>query len=325
MSKRINAFPKLETWFEENKNRDNSKNYFMHSLMLQLCKALSSESDHSFLTNYFEVLKKFCSLSPDPTNDYRDFEKALLNLDVSFVNIANETLKCAIDENCPTLYLGYMVTFADQTKHDVFHFLAAWSALNCNQFQTCIDQCERIPEPTAAVYTLQGQAYLESGNIEEAIDTLQISVSLLPSDILAHFQLAKAYHIAKKMDKAWEAISACEEIEPNHPEIAAMFAIIALSERSNTAWNKHAWKALCQSLASQDDNESLVSMMLDLAFLLKEKTYIDFILDKANWKQLQSDFNFIKKVPWILKNFDVLKWHDSAARLLTKVAAEAIA
>ena len=67
-----------------------------------------------------------------------------------------------------------------------------------------------------------GQAYLERGNTQEAIDTLEVACRISSNDELPHFQLAKTYYAMNELEFCWKKLVDATD-RYNHTVLSILF------------------------------------------------------------------------------------------------------
>jgi hypothetical protein len=321
VNSRLELYPQLASWYSENKYQPPSPSDHIAHLMWSTCHALSHE-DLKLLPLFGKALKGFCDKTGTADKDFQQVEKMFSQGGLNFMELTTELAELAIRLSHGTAYFELMRQVADKTHLAIFRFIAAWTALNLNDLKLCVEECEKIDEPFACVYTIHGQALLELGYPEQAIEILEVATSLSPKEILTQFQLTKAYHVTDQLEKAWASVKKCQNIEQHNEEVSAMMAIIALTKRDNIEWLEASWNHLSSHMHYDQYNLTMLTIMCDIGFCLKKKERLAPLIEKTNWTLYKNDQAFMQKLSWLLKQLDELKWNDLASILLTKLLDE---
>ena len=317
---RLHDFPALAKWYAENEQRPQPTDGLKHAIW-HICHALAH--DGIPLVDYWQkALQPLIHSSGEPERDFTELQNTLATGGMDIFAVSTEVAELAVSVNRSQEYFTLMQNLADKTGLAVFRFIAAWTALNSDDVDGCIDECEKVETPVACINTLHGQALLESGRTDEAIEVLKIAVSLSPKELLAIFQLAKAYHITDQHQLAWESMQECDALAPGNDEIAYFLAMIALSvthdseEKISEATNK-----MISSFETTPDSAMKFIMLCDLAFRAKFNETFTQALAIADFDELRKSPELMTKTAWILRELDQLGWQESSVEFLTKMTS----
>jgi tetratricopeptide (TPR) repeat protein len=276
-----------------------------------------------------EMTKRWLHLLHELREQAADFSTTLANVEssfasaaISFYEIVTEFAEYAVNDGLGQEFAEEMQRSADLCEATTFRFLAAWCYLNISNFDACIDECEKVAHPYAPVYTIHGQALLESGLVAEAIQILEIAVKISPNEILAHFQLAKAYHILESFPQAWKSIEICQRLAPQALEVATMAALCCLTlsgAQPQHLRNTHSFIRKCLTVPTTDI-ESL-KYMLEIVFQLEDEALMQETLHLFDLGTLLSQPEFMQLLPRILKRLHTNNWNKCSAELLTQLTS----
>ena len=314
----LSKFPKLERWYQKNQHRVTLLSA-EEKIVLAIFHFLHSSSDRFLLDHLFQTMQQLFCHNPAPEKLYLKLEELLGSCDIVFSEILAEVVHSGIIIGSGESMLKSMSNLADQTKLVAFRFLAAWSALNIEDFECCIKECEKVDQPFAPIFTIQGQAFIELGQFTEAIESLHIAVELSPLEILAWFQLAKAYHLANS-DKCWDALCACNRLAPSNVEVAAFMAISALAD-DPVDGNKCllAFNALAPHLEKSADNAAIRMHLFRLSLYTENKSDALMLAKELGTQKIYLQKDFVGFLPRILKRLQMLQWFDVSYDLLSNI------
>lgn len=319
-SYRLEAYPQLNSWYLANRLTPPSATDHVGYLIWSICRAMCLD-DEELLRHWSQSLRQFFS---NPQTGYADFcevENNLANVGLDFLALASEIAELAVRFDKGLDHYNLLSEIVQSCDVPVFRFLAAWIALNCGLLEECILHCEAVDEPFACIYTILGQAQLELGLAEDAIESLSIATELSPQEVIALFQLAKAFHVTEQYEAAWNAMEKVQEQLPGNPEVEAFFAMIALTEKSNEQRLSKAWDTMVASYDPDSVTSYQIGLMLDLAFTSNQPERMNYILEHAPWPALKSDKEFMANIPWILRKLESCGWQSFANPFLTLIAS----
>jgi tetratricopeptide (TPR) repeat protein len=204
---------------------------------------------------------------------------------------------------------------ADATNLACLRFMSAWVCINEGEMQKCVDQCELIDEIYAPILTIKGQAQISLGHIEEAILTLVDACKHSPQEILAWFQLAKAYHITNRPEASWNALLKCENLAPQSAEVSLFMGIVALEmEQSDKVL--HAYECLSSHQSYLIKNASLNLTLIKLSLKIGDPAQIKEIIAIPDWDAIVDQPEFFREIPGILRDLEELDQMNIARDLL---------
>jgi tetratricopeptide (TPR) repeat protein len=240
-------------------------------------------------------------------------------MDFSLNQFLGEMSRVAvINSKAGTLY-RMMKQAAEQSTNPTFRFLSAWLALNLKDYESCIDQCDRIDYPLAPIYTIHGQALLETNRPKEAIEILEISVELDAGDMFAWFQLAKAYFVIDQFENAWTCLNTCLQQDRSNIEVILMISFIATKAPFREDWLRFASNLLNGQMGQYSDNLTIIKQGLLVATRLNHHESARVLIHHANWRTLKNQPDFLSFLAEILKQFHELEWHDLTINFIDQV------
>ena len=283
---------------------------------LEFTNSLRAETPGQAVGKMLQSLRS----SPTPQDLYLDFDSACREEDITLADCLSEIGAECIRSAEGKTFQTAMSQAADLTGLSAIRFLSAWAALNTDDLSACIDECDRVDEPYGCIYTLQGQAYLESGMAKEAIDSLTLATKLSPDDVLSWFQLAKAHHILQQYEDAWHAISRCQRLAPMSPEVDLLAGMVAIALKDPKV-HQTAWQGLCRHLSVCSDNVEAAIVLLNLVFLREDKPGLQQLVEGVDWLALMAQTSFTSHLSRILGELNRRGWHKESALLLEKLTA----
>lgn len=321
MAHSLETYPELKTWYQ-NQRHSIPKLVTEPSLYLSwhICKWL----DIGCIVDFEQFASEFYSFLNIPNQLKEQFKKV-----ESFFNQYDLTLTTVfghwgsaaiINEQGPAFY-QLMEDAAKKLNDAPLCFLSAWGALNSNKLEECIRISQIMEEDYAPMLTIRGQAQLELGYCNDAINSLDAALELSPHDPLIWYQLAKAELVLGHLEKAWMATSVCDKICPCNEDVAILYTLIATDKLAqNDEWFDVAWQALQQiSQEANEQNQQLLYHMMLLAFAKKEKTWAEEIITKINWLQVEASWIQNKQLSTILKQLGDLQWYDLSSIVLKQI------
>ena len=279
----------LAQWFHLQKGRPLSQIKDPDLLLLAVAAHLYPESNIGIEAPLLAI-EEFVKRSCHHTECFNQCETILCKEELSFLEWLSTYFESALGMVSDDRLMTASSTLADRMEPIAFRFLAAWVALNCGQYQRCIEECDKVDYPFAALHTIQGQALLESGKVEAAIEVLNIAVKLSPSEALAWFQLAKAYFSIQESSQSWWALGECERTTGRNIEIATMRALITLDDPTALAqYGREAFKGLAQFASSHSN----ASISFELGSLL-----VRLMTELGDRKLFPDTLDILKKIPY---------------------------
>jgi len=304
----LEDYPSLANWLQTAAKKILNQEQPGDRFILGVAQILRSENDQR-LTVWFSETSRLLDNSEDVCADLVRSEQLLAELSFDLMAFVSELGELAVTSGRGKDFYKRISFLADQSEFAAFRFLSAWTALNTGDLQGAVDECEKVEIPVACIFTLQGQALLELGEVKDAIACLESATKLSPGEALAFFQLTKAYHATGQHQAAWSALQSCEQLVGRNIEVATFFAMIAL-ESPTEAWLSSSWSRLIPYLIKEDASLDLIIMLMDLAFTANKSEWFSQIVDRIDWSQLRTNETFFSKVPWVLTKLNGLKWSN---------------
>ncbi len=315
-SGKLQDYPGLARWYQESLSSPPAASQLADGLLFATCQALSADGE-SAVRLWVQGFRRFLDQTSEPLADFLGAEQLAQNCDAELVDLIGEFGEAAIRAGQTTIFFDVMQAGADRTGLLFLRFLAAWTALNAGNLEDCVAECDKVEEPFASIFTLQGQALLELGRPKEAIEALNIAVGLSPSELMAWFQLAKAHHVSGALKAAFNAVTECRRLAPQSEEVALYMAMIANEEGNSRDFSITAMQALKPHLPRHSANVSVVFQLLRLAMRLADKDATRSIVAMSDWSKLAVQTEFIRPLSNTLKKLHELGWMDVASELLS--------
>jgi tetratricopeptide (TPR) repeat protein len=314
-------YPALLRWYEDQQRHPGATDRSGERLATKTCEALRDGGGESIRV-WLQSFDAFLNGSSAPLSDFRSTEEIFERCDAGLLDVIGDFAETAVRQGQADAFLRAMRHGAEATGLVVLRFLAAWTALNAGQPGICIEESEKIDEPFAAVYTIHGQALLETQRAAEAAEVLAIAVKLAPSEILAWFQLAKARHVLGRTDEAWTALAECHALAPQSDEVALFRALVALDTPRVVARMDEAWTSLRPRMKRHLGNAGLAATLMKLAIHRQDRGGASTLVDDVPWAEMLHAGVLTRELPSILRLLHGAAWHDVAASLLRRVTPE---
>lgn len=318
---RLQDYPGLARWFGQRTETPAPFDRQGDALVYATCEALTRRRG-DVVRVWTSAFKQFLARSDAPLADFVAAESIVQQCDAEFVDLIGELGEEAIHHDYADAFFEAMQTGADRTGLVFLRFLAAWTALNKGDLETCVSECEKVDEPFASVYTIQGQALLELLRPREAVEALNVAVKLCPSEVLAWFQLAKAHLVLREHRPAFTALKECLRLAPQSEEVALFMAMIANEAPSALDLATEAMAALKPHLPRHAGNGVVVLNFLQLALGVKDKDEARQIVAQSDWTKVSTQKDSLSALSVCLKTLHALDWMDLASELLAKIAPD---
>lgn len=315
----LKNYPKLSTWFDKRQKMSVDTYGYPEQLIYSMCQVLAAKNSYSSLIDLNLKLFKVFKDHRNPESLLEEVENNLLSLEAPFGELLYQVAILMIQNDCGAQFLESTSAIADITDTALFKFIAAFTALNTNDYERCIVLCESIDAPFADSYTLQGQALLESGRCKEAIECLKVAVQLAPSGGVAYFQLAKAYYAINDNERAFNCLLEIKKEGANTIEIAIFLALIVLDINDGDLKRiKTAWYGLKPYLEEFRQNPLVINSLFDLAILAKKRDWFDYVVQNADLQELGNNQEFILHISKILEKLGEFGWNKTIVDFLDK-------
>ncbi|MEZ4741003.1 MAG: hypothetical protein R3B45_00905 [Bdellovibrionota bacterium] len=144
----LKNYPELKNWFENeiihnsNKKSPSYIKHYTNDFQIKVCQSLNLQDKFS----YFAWTDALSSLISNSRELEKDFNKCIsffsyYGLDLSLLTSDMAFLSFQLDD--ARSYLTLIQKIADKTELISFRFLCAWLALNLDDLELCIDECEK--------------------------------------------------------------------------------------------------------------------------------------------------------------------------------------
>jgi tetratricopeptide (TPR) repeat protein len=217
-------------------------------------------------------------------------EQFLAKFGISFLNLSVEVATAAVLHEKGDEFQESTKQFANNTGLVAFRFLSAWTLLNTDKLDDCIKECEKVEDDFSPILTLLGQASLEAHLPDKAINALERAVDIDPNEVLAWFQLAKAYSVVDNETESWNCLLQCKRLSQNNIEIAAFLAICAV-KKPTAEKCKIAWDELFRHFSTVNSDPFAVNLLFELAMQQQSSDKLSDLLSSTDWKQFVQNEN----------------------------------
>lgn len=319
---RLQDYPGLARWFGQRTATAAPFDRQGDALVYATCEALTRRRG-DVVRVWTSAFKQFLARSDAPLADFVAAETIVQQCDAEFVDLIGELGEEAIHHDYAEPFFDAMQSGADRTGLVFLRFLAAWTALNKGDLETCVAECEKVDEPFASIYTIQGQALLELLRPKEAIEALSIAVKLCSTEVLAWFQLAKAHVVLREHRPAFAALTECARLAPQSEEVALFMAMVANEAPDASDLAQEALLALKPHLPRHAGNGVVVLNLLQLALTVKNKDEAQEIVALGDWTKVSTQKDSLSALSLCLKTLHSLAWMDLASVLLAKIVPDA--
>jgi tetratricopeptide (TPR) repeat protein len=313
----LEDYPALARWYAERQGRVTDQR--PEQLVLGTCDALRRER-RAGVQAWLASFRAFLANATDPLGEFLVAEATMQRCDVEMMDLIGDLASDAVRSHEGAAFLAAMQAGADVTGLVVFRFLAAWTALNEGDPETCVEECEKVTDPFASVHTLHGQALLELGRAKDALDALEVATKLGPSELLAWFQKAKALHVLGRHLEAFQALRACLRLAPGSDEVAFYMGLIAVETSDAGLW-RESWTAFRPRLARVGGTALATLALLRLAILLGKREDAHDVVAESPWTGDITPGETTRMLADVLKRLGECGWMDVAHQLLGKVTA----
>lgn len=313
---KLARYPALASWYmtEAGKFRDGAQSPQL--FVVKICESLCLSSNAA-ATSFADCLDTMMK-GTNPLDDYLDTEAIVNKCEITLLDLISRFGEDAVRAGNVDRFLNSVINAADRTGIIGLRFIAAWLCLNTGDLKRCINECEKVDEPFASIYTILGQALLELRKPEQAIEALTVAVKLSNTELLAWFQLAKAHYSLSNYREAYKCLLECNKLAPNNIEIALFQAIVA-NEFYDRELHIDAFRSLRPHLKRNSGDAEVVFNTLQLAVKAGEKSWLEGCLTDIDFRQLKNDNRFPKLVSPFLRTLYDNNWMALSAKFLTDI------
>lgn len=314
----MSDFPKLAAWFQAHQSKPPTLEDLADFHLWNISKAMRLVGVMRF-RHWSDTVKEVVNASSSFLAHILETDTLASALGTSLTDIYTALSEDAIIQGFGEKSLNSMKSLADRTNLAAFRFLAAWTAFNIGNLNECISECEKVNEPFAPIYTLLGQALLESGQPAEAIDALKISMELAPSDPLPLVQIIKAYLVSGIQIEAMRAVDRCRKLLGTHIEIECLAAMTIMAGNSRSKdFCEQTLSHLATHLTNNPEDIEAFSIAMELATELADKEWAFRFLSLAEFSNSTNSLNLAGKISKLLKKTGELHWHDLSRLIIDK-------
>ena len=202
------------------------------------------------------------------------------------------------------------LSLAISTKDPSLAFIAGWVCLNENELDKCIQILETIDNPDAVTKAMLGQAYLEHGEIGQAIVQLEDSVEMEPNDCLHLFFLAKAYFAQNSLQSCVSVFEKCHKLNSQSDEITQLVCSV-LTKTNNIPSSTRAtcWNILIERFEnSMMHKPNIVISAIEACFFQAEPKIFESMVGQVEWETLLKAHSFHRYLPSLLNKLNQPGW-----------------
>ena len=322
---RLDDFPKLATWLRERRQTGDATGESL-TIAATLVRAIAEALEHwngdgdAYACRRFKSgLSQFTSSSKRPLEDFLGAEALADRLGLELLDMVASLSELALRVAASDGLYEALKSAADATGLAVLRFLAAWAAFNTGQAELAVSECDKVDQPFAPIHTLQGQALLDLGRAQEAVESLEVAVGLAPSDTVAWFQLAKAHHVLGRFTAAFHALRTARRLAPQSDEVALYMGLIALDQAptATAGLAAEALAALRPPLKRHTGNPIVAITLLRLAHAVGDKALAREVIRDVDWPVLMGRPETPGLLPPLLSALGDSAWYDLASEILT--------
>lgn len=231
-------------------------------ILINACENIARQSGREQVETWIRASSLFCEVSSNPLADFISAEEVLNETGQSAVNTASSMAASSFEWDQEKQALASILRLTNLTGLAALRFTAAWLAFNMNDFEMCIAECEKIDDHGYHVHGLMGQAFLENGQPDHAINSFKIALAMNEKDAAIWFQMAKAAYVSGDLEEAWQALEACGNLNGPSAEIAVLQCAVACnaceSGLSNGQSMREKSMRLIRHVYANDPNRGLL-------------------------------------------------------------------
>ncbi|NRA44347.1 MAG: tetratricopeptide repeat protein [Oligoflexales bacterium] len=315
----LNDFPSLSRWFHENDDIHPSyaEDPVEHTVW-QFCRALTLEPSDAFLI-WQSSLSRLLDEKQHILTSFQEIERFFDCSGASLTQIISSWGYDAFEIGKEDEYFLIMQKAAVNTGLVSFYFLAAWAAFNQNDYDSCLEMCDEVKVCYAPILTLKGQALLESGHPEKAIPVLEDALESDEREVLAWFQLAKAFWLEKHYQGAFDSLLKCLKLSGPNPEISLFLTIVALDAPYSLEWHNKAWEEMEPFLGQFGANEEFIEKLFKLIVRSNRRDWMEILAEEADWEGLKNSLCSKQKLGAMLKSLGEKQWFGLTKKILDRL------
>ena len=313
----LDGSPKMSLWYRQGYVKRPTETYSL--FVWDLLKGLLTPGKDA--TRYWvQGVEAFLRNSETPLDDFLLADSLSQELGKPVTEILGALCEKAVRLGEGSRAFAVMQALSARTNLSALRFLTAWTALNLNDLATCVEECEKERQPYAPIHTLLGQALLELGKPEDAIDALKVAVSLDRNDPLPLFQLIKAFLVTKQHSEAVRWVGNARELMGDHVEVECLSALIVIDDQGRDQRFATETSERLLNLFSEDSgNLELMCLIFEVQEVLANQQNIQRIFEEANFNLLTKNREFTKRMAEILKKLGAKGWFGLSKALADRL------
>lgn len=315
------SLPKLNDWYLQRAGNPPGLSESEDFHLFALARALYT-SQNAPHPSWSVTIEQILNSKPSLLQHILDTDALAVTMDTSVVDLYGILAEQALRNNQSQQAFNTLAKLADKTGLAAFRFLVAWIAFNVNDLEHCINECEKVNEPFAPIHTLLGQALLESGKVQSAIEALTVAAEIAPRDPLPLVQLVKAYIIIGRQQDCFAAINRCRKIVGNNLEIECLASIAILAGHYRPQdFCLHTLGNIAAKIEENPHDFQAFAIGMELAAELNLKNWAQRYAETWDSSQLANPQQIAKELTKILKRHQERNWHDVSRIVLDKTIA----
>jgi tetratricopeptide (TPR) repeat protein len=318
MQTKLEEYPGLLNWFVCNRSEPES---IAERFVWRTCKLMTGAQQNLLPECWSRIFLEELQNSTDPVGNFLEIQRHFNECEADFLDFVSDLGQTVIQTPSSGPFQSDLERAADLTNLASLRFLSAWICMNEGALSKCIHECDKVEEFYSPIYTIKGQALLETGDVKGAIEALNETVRASPQELLAWFQLAKAYHVTKKFQACWGSLIQCRRLAPQSAEVAVFMGMAAYDSECMKK-SEVALKALEPFWEDYSGNAQFVFTLLKLALKLDHEALAEKIVHGSNWEHVRRDPQFYREIPAVLKLLQKNNRMPLAAILLEFVTEE---
>ena len=272
-----------------NKRRDTKKNVFEKMCYEISSTIISTQNKHVDFNDYLLILINYHEtlLLNRPNLLYSWFKEMGIDLHEIFFNSIKYSLSKGIDIR--TEILSGLI---ELSANDKFLFYLGFLYFNSRKNDEAIASLGRIKEKDAMTWGVLGQSYLETQNINKAIECLEFATYMDSNDLQGLFLLSQCYIANQELKMSLFYLAKCWGLSPKNPEIASLYCKASLgvnSEEHNKIAKRITLQSICGDYPELLSNAILLGLKTVRPCDIKSSGFtksLGLILGELNEKQL---------------------------------------
>ncbi|MCX6126799.1 MAG: hypothetical protein NTV34_18885 [Proteobacteria bacterium] len=302
----LERYPKLWAWYRKSQAQRLTEAHEVLLLSLARALALKGRATNGY---WIQSVDAFMRTSSNHLNDYILADSLCQELGAPITQILADLAEMSLVSGYGPTAFNALQSLASKTNLSSVRFLTAWIALNNGDLKGCIDECELEHEPHSTIHTLLGQALLESGKPDEAIDALLVAVRLDASDPLPHFQIVKACLVTETTELAIIHVEKCRGLCGDNIEVECLAGLTTIADKCrDQAFAIRTLTRLLEYFERDPGNLDLFCLVLSIQQVLKDQDSISGLFYRADFQILSQHPKFHFCISDLLRKLEGQSW-----------------